>query len=177
MTTHDSLYVQLLEDDYDRLDPVVQRFHTLRGHMILHGRCLIDGPTSILGRCLAWFAGVPSGRTEEEFTFELLANEHEEQWTRYFPTTTMCSRMHIHDGELVERLGPVTFHFHLHAVGDALEMELASMTVLGVPWPRRLKPEILARETGEDGLFHFEVSASLPMFGRVTAYKGTLVVP
>lgn len=164
-------------EEFDRLDDAVRRFHALRGHVQMHGHCVIDGPTSVTGRCFGRIAGVPTGRVDEDFTFELEADEQSERWTRHFPKMTMRSRMRVRDGHLVERLGPVTFHFHLHAVDGALEMELAKLTVLGLPWPRRLRPDIVARETDREGRFHFEVAAAMPLLGRITAYKGYLRLP
>ncbi|MET0617558.1 MAG: DUF4166 domain-containing protein [Luteibacter sp.] len=155
----------------------MRRFHALRGHVRLSGHCVIDGPTSFAGRCFGRLAGVPTGRVDEDFAFELEADERHERWTRHFPNMTMRSRMRVRDGHLIERLGPVTFHFHLHAIDGALEMALAKLTVLGLPWPRRLRPDIVARETDREGRFHFEVMASLPLIGRVTAYTGHLVLP
>jgi hypothetical protein len=56
-------------------------------------------------------------------------------------------------------------------------MALTRMTVLGLPWPRWLAPSIRAREMGREGRFHFEVEASIPVLGRVTAYEGHLALP
>jgi len=172
-----SLYAQAMGDDFDRLDDTVRRFHSLRGHVRLAGHCVIDGPTSWVGRCFGRIVGVPVTRVEDHFVFELHADETQERWTRRFPHMTMRSRMRAIDGQLVEHLGPLAFRFRLHAVDGALTMELKRMTVFGMPLPRWFAPSIRARETGREGRFHFEVEASLPLLGRVTAYEGHLVLP
>ncbi|SEN06691.1 protein of unknown function [Luteibacter sp. UNCMF331Sha3.1] len=172
-----SLYAQAMGAEFDRLDDVVRRFHSLRGRVRLAGRCTVDGPTSWVGRCFGRIVGVPVTRVEDDFVFELDADATQERWTRRFPHMTMRSRMRLADGQLVERLGPVAFRFRLHVVDGGLDMALVRMTVLGLPWPRWLAPSITARETGREGHFHFEVAASLPILGRVTAYEGYLVLP
>ena len=177
MTHERSLYAQAMGADFDRLDETVRRFHSLRGHVRLRGRCTIDGPTSWIGRCFGRIVGVPVTRVEDDFVFELHADETQERWTRHFPHMTMRSRMRVIDSQLVEHLGAVAFRFRLHAVDGGLDMTLIRMTVLGLPWPRWLAPSIKAREAGREGRFHFDVEASLPLLGRITAYEGYLTLP
>lgn len=172
-----SLYAQVMGDAFDDLDETVRRFHSLRGPFIMRGHCQIEGPASFLGRMLAFVARTPVKPVDTDFTFELVADEHHERWTRNFPGRRMLSTMRVDNGMLVEKLGPSTFHFRLHARDGALTMELASFRILGVPCPRLLRPRIHARETGHDGLFHFDVAASLPLLGRITAYIGHLELP
>ena len=56
-------------------------------------------------------------------------------------------------------------------------MALRSMRFLGIPCPRWLLPRIVAREQGAGERLHFEIRASVPLFGQVTGYRGWLDVP
>lgn len=171
------LYAQVMGDAFDDLDEAVRRFHSQQGHVALRGWCRIEGPSSALGRWFACLARTPANTMETAFGFELMADEAREHWTRHFPGRRMRSTMRVDNGMLVERLGLTSFHFSLHAVDGALHMELERFSVLGVPCPRRLCPRIRAVETGRDGVFHFDVSAALPLLGRITAYTGHLAFP
>ena len=86
----------------------------------------------------------------------------------------MRSTLRWVDGEIEERLGAARLRFALQAEPQRLSMQLKSLRFLGLPCPRWLMPEILAEERDEDGRFHFHILASVPLIGRVAAYRGYL---
>jgi hypothetical protein len=47
--------------------------------------------------------------------------------------------------------------------------------MFGVPIPRVFAPKISAREWQANDRFQFEVEASMPMIGKVIAYRGWLL--
>ena len=60
---------------------------------------------------------------------------------------------------------------------DGLDMQAVSGRLWGVPLPRFLMPAIKAEERVDDGARHrFEVEIRLPLFGRLIAYRGYLVL-
>jgi hypothetical protein len=78
---------------------------------------------------------------------------------------------------LVERFGPVKFHFRLQADQGQLNMLLQSVTVFGIPAPKFMMPIVMAQETGAQGRLHFCVSAHLPLVGLLAEYRGHLDIP
>jgi hypothetical protein len=88
----------------------------------------------------------------------------------------MRSTMRLHGSHLVETLGAARLTFELLEEAGALVMQVRSMRFLGLWCPRWLWPRITAREHGRDGQLHFQVSAGLPLVGRVVAYTGHLDV-
>jgi Domain of unknown function (DUF4166) len=169
-----SLYEQVLGADYGRLPAAVQRFHRLRGHSVLHGWVEIGAPASALARGLAWCLGAPRAAGSGPLRFELQAGPDTETWTRHFPAHTMRSRLRLAGGQLEERLGPARLSFELSAAADRLEMALVKMRCFGLPCPSWLLPRLVAQEKGIDEQLHFEVSASVPLIGVVTRYRGHL---
>lgn len=166
-------------DAYARLPAAVRRFHASSGRQTLHGEVETAAPASAMARLLAWCLGSPREARRGPLRFELDASPAGESWTRVFPDRTMSSQLHRDDagGSVIEQLGPLWLRFAVHEVGGALEMRLAAMRCLGIPWPRMLLPKVVARETGDDERLQFEVSAALPLIGQVAAYRGHLVVP
>jgi hypothetical protein len=77
-------------------------------------------------------------------------------------------------GVLVERFGPVSFHFRLQADAGRLNMLLQSVTVLGIRAPGWLMPAVMAQETGAHGKLYFSVAAHLPLAGLLAEYRGYL---
>jgi hypothetical protein len=113
--------------------------------------------------------------SEVQFEFELDASPTREIWTRRFPSRTMRSRLDTAgDGHLHERLGLATLSFCLATDEGSLSMQLQSIRVLGLPWPRRWFPEVWALECGDKGRFCFDVGARMRVLGALVAYSGYL---
>lgn len=169
-----SLYEQALGTDYAQLPPAVRRFHRLSGRVVLRGHVETRAPPSRLAACLARLLGTPRRDGAGALRFELAASPAAETWTRHFPAQTMCSRMTLEDGRLVERLGPARLSFGLTASPSGLRMRLDGLRFLGIPCPSRWMPRIVAEETGVGDHLHFDVSATLPLVGVVAGYRGHL---
>jgi len=169
-----SLYEQVLGADYARLPPAVRRFHRLTGRVVLQGHVETRAPATWLAGVLARGLGTPRQAGAGALRFEVDAGPDAETWTRHFPAQTMSSRLVLVAGRLVERLGPASLTFHLSADEDGLRMRLAGLRVLGIPCPRWLMPRVVAEETGVGDDLHFDVSATLPLVGRVASYRGHL---
>lgn len=174
MPPPDSLYRQVMVDNFNALAPELQQFHSLAGRVTLPGRCTVKGPQTLIGHCLGMLFGLPKASRETTFTFELDADQRQETWRRHFPGRTMASRMHVSAGTLVERLGPVDLHFALRTAEGRLSMALLRITLCGIACPKFLLPAVLAEETGAGGRLHFNVAARLPLVGVLAQYHGYL---
>lgn len=169
-----SVFRQVLGPDFNLLASELQRFHSLAGRFELSGKLTVKGPHSIAGRLMSAMFALPKTTTETNFKFELEASAKQEIWRRHFPGRLMVSKMRVGAGVLVERFGPIEFHFRLQADQGQLNMLLQSVTVFGIPSPRLLMPKMRAQETGAQGKLHFSVSAHLPLVGLLAEYRGYL---
>ncbi|PFH10400.1 uncharacterized protein DUF4166 [Collimonas sp. PA-H2] len=174
MNSSDSLYRQVMADNFNALAPELQQFHSLAGRVALPGRCTIKGPHTLLGRCFGLLFSLPKATSETAFLFELEADSRQETWRRHFPGRTMASRMQVSAGTLVERLGPVDLHFTISVAEGRLSMTLQRITCCGIACPKFLIPAVLAEETGAGGRLHFNVAARLPLVGVLAQYHGYL---
>jgi hypothetical protein len=162
---------------YERVDPAVRAFHALQGRAELRGEVETEAPASVLGALLAAAIGAPRLRTRGALRFDLECAPGQQTWTRHFPHRTMQSTLRLDGGELVETLGPTRLFFGLQEEDGALVMRLRAMRFLGVPCPKWLLPHVHARERGREGRLEFDIRASLPLIGQVTAYRGWLQLP
>lgn len=175
--TEPSMYAQALGERFALLPAGVQRFHRLSGTWTLTGEVQTAAPAPGLARLLAWALGTPRWAGAGAIRFELAATPRAETWTRHFPTQTMRSTLRLAGTELHEVLGASRLRFRLRATPQALEMQLIGLHFLGLPCPRWLLPEIVARETGDGRWLCFEVSARVPGIGQVAGYRGHLHLP
>lgn len=171
------MYRQALGPTFEQLPQAVRRFHTLSGNWSLTGQVETEAPSTWLARCLAWALGTPRRATVGAIRFELRAAPRTETWTRHFPAQTMQSTLRLVGQELHESLGLSRLRFRLAASPQGLEMELVGLRFLGLPCPRWLMPRVVAREHGDGQRLYFEVSAEVPLLGRVAGYRGHLDLP
>jgi hypothetical protein len=173
-----SLYPRLMgEAEFTRLPAAVQRFHQLQGEWRLQGDVRTEAPAGGLARLAARLLRSPAATTQGALEFSLDADTDREVWTRGFPDRVMASTLSEEDGELVEQLGPTRLRIALEAHEGRLRMRLLGLRAFGLPCPRWLLPTVIAEEYGDGNRFHFEVSAALPLIGRVAAYRGHLDLP
>jgi hypothetical protein len=97
-----------------------------------------------------------------------------ERWTRDFGGHVFSSRLSQSGRQVVERFGPLRFHFDLETTDNGLEMHLRGWRFLGIALPLLLAPRSTAREWAEGDDYRFDVSIGLPLVGRVVHYAGRL---
>jgi hypothetical protein len=169
-----SVYRQVLGHDFQLLASELQRFHSMQGRVELSGQFTVKGPHSTAGRVMSAMFALPKATAETPFKFELDAGSRQATWRRHFPGRLMVSKIRVGAGVLVERFGPINFHFRLQADQGQLNMLLQSVTVFGIRAPKFLMPTVMAQETGAHGKLHFCVSAHLPLVGLLAEYRGYL---
>ncbi len=124
---------------------------------------------------MAMIAQLPPAGQNVAITVAITADANAETWSRDFNGHIMCSRLWSAGGRLCERLGPLTLVFKLTPQVDAIDWQLYAVRYLGIPLPLRLFSGTKAREYLEDGRYHFDVGAVLPVIGLLVRYRGWLV--
>lgn len=106
---------------------------------------------------------------------EMDAQGATETWRRSFNGSPMRSRLRFDSGLLQDKTGPARFRFRLFRIGKELHWVAEQAKVFGLfPMPERWLDGVRCREFAEDGRYHFEVEARLPIFGKMLSYTGWL---
>ena len=170
-----ALFAQLLGAAFDTLAPSVRELHLRAGVQVWRGEVEVERGHGLLAvLCIHATRLPPSGHGP--LAVEIVADDGRERWTRHIGGHAMRSHLWAEDGLLSERLGLVTFGFRLHARDGAIEWRVERVRVLGLPLPARWFAEIGAREYEDDGRYHFDVRAALPLAGPLLRYRGRLDV-
>ncbi len=86
----------------------------------------------------------------------------------------MRSKLSLRGPHLTESFGPIRLWFELEATEKQLTMLLRKVPCFGVTLPASLVPAVSAIETGQAGLFRFNIEARWPGNHLFVAYEGTL---
>jgi hypothetical protein len=167
------LYRRVLGPRFALLPPAVRAIHDVAADAgaagegeVIRGRSL---PARLLGAIMRF---PPSGKVPLHVHFA--ARGGVERWTRDFGGHRFASELSGRGERIVERFGPLAFHFDISAAEDGLGMHLRRWTCLGLPLPPALAPRIAAREWEEEGRFRFDVAVEVPLAGDVVRYSGWL---
>ena len=168
-----SLYQRLMGPRFDRLPASVQAMHRPWRETWAEGEAEVTGGGNRPGALIARAMRFPApGHHSLQVRFA--ARRGTERWTRDFSGRRFSSVLSAQGGTLVERFGPLRFHFDLASDDTGLSMDLHGWSVLGVPLPLVLAPNTIAREWEESGRFCFDVAISLPLLGHLVRYRGWL---
>jgi len=165
------LFQRLLGAEFETLSPVVRALHAASGHRRYRGQVEVVRGANPLARLFAWATRLPpAGQGEVEV--EIDASGEEEKWTRHIGGHAMPSRLWEQDRLLCEQLGLVRFGFRLTVEEGAIVWRVARASTLGLPLPARWFAQVLARESGAEGRYRFDVAASMPVVGLLVHYRG-----
>jgi len=173
------LYRQLLPARFDDLPPTVRALHERTGFRRYHGKVEVERGHGVLSRLCAWATRLPA-QGRGTIDVEIDSGPRYERWARIIKGRAMRSRLWADDRLLCERLGWVTFGFHLGVepldASHAIVWRVAKVRALGVPLPQRWFDDVVAREYERDHRYRFEVNATMPWIGRLVHYRGWLDV-
>jgi hypothetical protein len=172
-----ALFPDLLGDEaWRRLPDVVQAMHGSTPQLHANGLADVAGAGHLPARLLRRLLGLPPPGPQQALALTIERQGTREIWTRRFTKRRMQSTLdRRHDSPLLyERLGPVTLGFALRRDGDAIDWQLRSLHVFGLPMPRALRGDVLSSSGVRDGRYHFNVDVRLPLLGQLIAYQGWL---
>lgn len=168
-------YRRVLGPGFGSLAPPLQRMHQPLAETLAHGTATVTRGAGLLAGLLGRIMGFPPAGSYR-LAVRFAPRSGRERWTRSFGPHSFSSEMSVSQrGLLIERFGPMRFHFALEVSGKgALTMHLQRWTALGLPMPRALGPRIAASERALGDAFCFDVAVAMPLIGPVVRYQGML---
>lgn len=175
--TSPALFPDLLGDEtWQQLADAVQAIHGSTPRLHANGLADVTGAGHFPARLLRRLLGLPPPGPQQPLALTIERQGAREIWTRRFARRRMQSVLDRRSGSplLYERLGPATLGFALRRDGDAIDWQLRSLHILGLPMPRVLRGIVLSSSGVRDDRYHFNIDVRLPLLGQLIAYQGWL---
>lgn len=177
------LYREVLGADYDRLPPIIQAMHDVRGRHSARGRGRVCRASNLPGRLLANFLGMPAEASDIAVETSFTLEDGVESIMRNYGGSILTTHQALAPGStagqrlLLERFGPMKLFIRLEGDEAGITFHLQRCSLLGLPLPAFLAPRLTARERVTGGKYHYFVQVALPLLGRLIEYEGFLDPP
>ena len=181
METWQPLYPWLLGDGFDKLPSVIRALHAAGPRRVATGTSTVTEGSFWASRLLRRLLRLPAPGTKVPLSIVLEQREDREILSRHYPgatlTTLQMAAGRSGSGRLCEKFGPFSLIIQLEARSHSLSFNLVDLRCLGLSVPDWLRPRLSARESADDGRYHFFVRVDVPGLGRFIQYEGCLEVP
>lgn len=170
------VFMQALGESFHTLPAPVQGFHNA-GTRSYTGLADITRSRSPYGWLILKLAGFPPAGRAVPVTVTVQETNGVEHWTRDFGGhfTRSTIRFTGTEGIIEERLGLLTLRMKLTASSKGLHYAILKASIFGIKAPRILLPKSDTWETEDSaGDFHFSVTATAFLAGRLIHYQGAL---
>ena len=170
------VFPQAIGEGFSALPAPVQAFHRA-GNRRYFGHADITRNRSPFGALILKLAGFPPAGHAVPVTVTVEETGGVEHWTRDFGGHTTRSTICFSGlaGIVEERLGPLTLRMKLTASAKGLHYDIISAHLFDLKAPRFMLPKSDTWETADSaGNFHFDVTATAFLAGRLIRYQGSL---
>ena len=171
-----SLYHRVIGPAFDDLTPRLRHFHDARQPIEVRGIFNVTRGDTTLGNWLTDRVGVPRSQKELAVSLVVEPTAAGEIWRRSFAGTLIESWQFEAHGFLAERFGPLVIFLQPRVVKGALEITDARSTLLGLPLPPFLTPNVWARGIDNGAGIDIVVRISCSPFGVLVEYKGNVAL-
>lgn len=159
------------------LPGALRGFHAGPTRRVFKGTASVEHGQGALARFGVMLGGFPPAGQNVPLTVTVHQVREGEHWQRDFGGHVMRSalRYDTRRGQIAERLGLAVCGLTLRLEAAQLHVDVARLTVLGVPLPGALRPRSTSREWEDaQGAFCFDIGAHLPGAGQIIRYHGRL---
>lgn len=172
-----ALFSQVLGDNFKSLPAALQEGHKVLNTKIMQGRVEITRGTNPLTNLMANIIGFAKTQTDTPISITMDIRNGKEVWTRTIDGKPFRSTLSLgpKPNEIYEQFGPIKFKMLFRVENQKLHYDIVSASIYGIPYPKSFLPKSATHERQEHGKFIFDVDISLPLLGRLIAYKGWLV--
>lgn len=169
-----TVYATILGDSLHSLPPACRALHEEYGKR--QGKITVQTSGKPLLRAFLRLSGLPDAVSDADFTLTTERCSSRDIWTREIGTdVTRSTLWSTADGALYERMGPALARSRVIADTTGIQLQLVRISMLGLPMPLSLAPQVTTHEAQENGRYTFDVQIRLPLTkGLLIRYQGWL---
>lgn len=167
------LFAQVVKG-FAALPAPVRDLHAVMTNRRWQGRARVTRGKGLMARIVAAVMRFPPESADVPLTVTMERRGDAEVWTRDFAGRKFRSTLRLHQGQMTECFGLLTFAMALQVQDGTLHYPMTAGWVCGVPMPRWALPFSDTAEGADGAHATFDVALSLPLIGGIVRYQGWL---
>lgn len=168
-----SLYRRMIGDAIDQWPTGLREFHDVDTQRCFRGTFRITRRSGWIRSLICWIGGLPPAGENVPVELEIRAEGEKEQWKRRFGSHRLNSVQWLHNGTLMEKLGPVTMAYEISVDDSSFRLVTSKVWLFGfLRIPLFLAPTGDGLENGTEDGVDVVVRAMAPLFGELIRYEG-----
>lgn len=169
-----TLYQRVLGAEFERLPPVLQRFHGQARGARAVGNITVERGAGPWREAAAGALRLPRGGHNIALRLQVIPWEGREVWVRQFEGQRLETHQWQEGPYLVERAGPLCLVFRVEADEAGLTFRLQRSRMRGWPLPSRLAMRVGATASGTENGWRIRVAVDAPLLGQLVMYSGDI---
>lgn len=164
-------------DGFALMPEAVRAAHAPDPAVELKGEVDIEGAATWPAGLIARLFGFPGAGHALPASVTIEREDDGEIWIRRFGDAVFESHLSAGPGgnRLIERFGALSCELSARADARGFELAIEGARAMGIPLPRALAPRTQASASIDaQGRYRFDVEITLPVVGRLVAYRGWL---
>jgi hypothetical protein len=171
-----TLYQRLLGNDFYRLPPILQQFHSSQGGCAT-GKVTVERHAGLLRHKAADLLHLPDACDDMALHLQVIPMENKERWIRHFNQQSL-ETLQWQEGEyLIEKAGPLQLAFKVAAdeQGLTFRMHHKYRATRKVLFLSNFVMRVNAQAHGAEDHWKLEVNISTPLLGKIATYRGEII--
>jgi hypothetical protein len=170
-----TLYRRVLGEAFDRLPPVLHRFHGLPDGGSLQGVLRVTRGSGRIRGNIADLLGLPVAGEPVRLQLQVVVEDERERWMRRFDGVPVETVQWESRGLLIEATGIVKCAYRVEVAVEGMTLHLVHAWLGPLPLPRFLTPRIEAVAMARGRAWWVQARIAAPFLGLLAQYEGEVV--
>jgi len=175
-SSEQSLYQQILGNNYDKLSPNLKEFHQAKLPIKAQGKFKIERGKTFINNLIANIADLPKASESETVELSVKQIGNTEIWSRKIGDKMVESIQWKSEKFLVEKFGLVHLYLLTSVENNNLHITDCYASIFGIPFPPFFTPKVIAFGKDSDIGMYVDIDIKIYPFGRIIHYFGVVKI-
>ncbi len=169
-----SLYQSILQDDFSKMNPILQQIYGPVSNLEAHGIMDIEYGKGLLVKLANKLLRMPSAGKRVKVELRINRSSDREIWARKFNQHVLKTEQFHRNGYLIEKVGSIMIGFKLSVKDGGLEFRQDFACIHNIRLPKVMSINTTAYSKGEGDGWYVNVELTSPVLGLLLRYYGLI---
>ena len=169
-----SLYRQVLQNEFEKMSPVLQKLHSATGDVKANGTVSMEYGKGSIIKLLNRLMGLPPEGKNIKMELQIRKNNESEIWIRKFNGFELRTEQFKYKDQLIEKFGVFTLGLNLLVINGSLQFRQNFVRMFRWRLPQAMSVNATASATEEENTWLLNVESNVFLLGLMFRYSGKI---